>query len=101
MLQATTTNIFQERLNHLFACTRATYRDVVDGTGGAIREAYFWQLRTGHAINPSFKVISALASTSTSSRVSFSGRKTAAANQAVILRSKDKNPYSLYYHSSP
>ena len=62
MLTAKTTNIFQERLNRLFASTRATYRDVVDGTGGAIREAYLWQLRTGRAINPSYKVIAALAS---------------------------------------
>jgi transcriptional regulator with XRE-family HTH domain len=34
---------------------------VVDGTGGVIREAYLWQLRTGRAINPSYKVIAALA----------------------------------------
>jgi transcriptional regulator with XRE-family HTH domain len=61
MLQASTQNTFQERLNHLFVSTRATYRDVVDGTGGVIREAYLWQLRTGRAINPSYKVIAALA----------------------------------------
>ena len=62
MLQEATPNIFQERLNHLFASTRATYRDVVDGTGGVIREAYLWQLRMGRAINPPYKVIAALAS---------------------------------------
>lgn len=62
MLQATTPNTFQERLNHLFASTRSTYRDVVDGTGGVVREAYLWQLRTGRAVNPSYKVIAALAS---------------------------------------
>lgn len=62
MLQTTTPNTFQERLNHLFANTRATYRDVVNGTGGIIKEAYLWQLRTGRAINPSYKVIAALAS---------------------------------------
>ena len=62
MLQTTTSNTFQERLNHLFDSKRATYRDVVDGTGGIIREAYLWQLRTGRAINPSYKVIAALAS---------------------------------------
>ena len=61
MLQTTNPNTFQDRLNHLFSDTRATYRDVVDGTGGVIREAYLWQLRTGRAINPSYKVISALA----------------------------------------
>jgi len=53
MLQASTQNTFQERLNHLFASTRATYRDVVDGTGGVIRETYLWQLRTGRGNNPS------------------------------------------------
>jgi len=62
MLQTSTSNTFQERLNHLFACKSATYRDVVDGTGGVVREAYLWQLRTGRAINPSYKVIAALAS---------------------------------------
>jgi transcriptional regulator with XRE-family HTH domain len=62
MLQTSTPNTFQERLNHLFASTRVTYRDVIDGTGGVIREAYLWQLRTGRAINPSYKVIAALAS---------------------------------------
>jgi len=46
MLQTSTPNTFQERLNHLFTSSRATYRDVVDGTGGVIREAYLWQLRT-------------------------------------------------------
>ena len=62
MLQTFTPNTFQERLNRLFASTRVTYRDVIDGTGGVIREAYLWQLRTGRAINPSYKVIAALAS---------------------------------------
>ena len=62
MLQTSTPNTFRERLNHLFACKSATYRDVVDGTGGVVREAYLWQLRTGRAINPSYKVIAALAS---------------------------------------
>ena len=61
MLQTTNPNTFQERLNHLFTNSRATYRDVVDGTSGVIREAYLWQLRTGRAINPSYKVIAALA----------------------------------------
>ena len=62
MLQTSTPNTFQERLNHLFNSSRATYRDVIDGTGGVVREAYLWQLRTGRAINPSYKVIAALAS---------------------------------------
>jgi transcriptional regulator with XRE-family HTH domain len=62
MLQTFTPNTFKDRLNHLFASTSATYRDVVDGTGGVVREAYLWQLRTGRAINPSYKVIAALAS---------------------------------------
>jgi len=62
MLQTSTPNTFQERLNHLFTSSRATYRDVIDGTGGVVREAYLWQLRTGRAINPSYKVIAALAS---------------------------------------
>jgi transcriptional regulator with XRE-family HTH domain len=61
MPQTITPNIFQQRLNHLFASTKATCSEVVNGTGGVIHEAYLWQLCTGRVVNPSYKVIAALA----------------------------------------
>jgi transcriptional regulator with XRE-family HTH domain len=54
-------NIFQDRLNDLFETTGVTYRQVVKGTRGIVKETYLWQLRSGRARNPSYKVIAALA----------------------------------------
>ena len=54
-------HVFQDRLNNLFDITGVTYRQVVKGTRGLVKETYLWQLRSGRACNPSYKVITALA----------------------------------------
>jgi len=53
-------NSFAQRLSYLFEISGATYKEVVAGTKGAIKEVYLYQLRTGKAKNPSYKVIKAL-----------------------------------------
>ena len=54
-------HVFQDRLNDLFDITGVTYRQVVKGTHGSVKETYLWQLRSGRACNPSYKVITVLA----------------------------------------
>jgi len=54
-------HVFQNRINYLFDVTNVTYRQVVKGTHGIVKETYLWQLRSGRACNPSYKVIAALA----------------------------------------
>ncbi len=54
-------HVFRDRINYLFDVTNVTYRQVVKGTHGIVKETYLWQLRSGRACNPSYKVIAALA----------------------------------------
>lgn len=56
MLQTSTPNTFQERLNRLFPSTHATYRYVVDSTGGIVREVYLWQLRLARVSNSHYSI---------------------------------------------
>ena len=60
-------SIFAEKLEKLFDevrkpdGSRYTQTEVVEGTDGVLTRVYLWKLRKGHATNPGFHIIKALA----------------------------------------
>lgn len=56
-----------EKLDHLFSTCRRTdgkqytYDDVQKGTGGEVSHTYAWKLHKGHAANPGYQKLAALA----------------------------------------
>ncbi len=60
-------SIFAEKLEKLFDEVRKpngskyTQTEVVEGTDGVLTRVYLWKLRKGHATNPGFHIIKALA----------------------------------------